>query len=168
MNLEIYRPLLRRKDLSEVTAEDIRSLGGKAVAIDADNTSCFDGTSDLLPVTEPWIQAMKDAEIPVILLTNASLPRAKKMAESYGAKYVATANKPRTRGFFKAAKKMGVAPSELVMIGDQLMTDIKGANKAGCPSIYVIPYEREHRLYIHFFIRRMKTRYVLHALERKH
>ncbi|MEO8552407.1 MAG: HAD-IA family hydrolase, partial [Kofleriaceae bacterium] len=40
--------------------------------------------------------------------------------------------KPEPLLFATAAQQLGLAPGELVMIGDQLETDIAGARAAGC------------------------------------
>jgi HAD superfamily hydrolase (TIGR01450 family) len=42
--------------------------------------------------------------------------------------------KPEPHLFTAAAKQLGIAPDRLVMIGDQIETDIAGANAAGVPS----------------------------------
>jgi HAD superfamily hydrolase (TIGR01450 family) len=42
--------------------------------------------------------------------------------------------KPEPHLYLAAAKQLGIAIDRLVMIGDQLETDIAGANAAGCPS----------------------------------
>ncbi|EPA8316074.1 YqeG family HAD IIIA-type phosphatase, partial [Enterococcus faecalis] len=36
-------------------------------------------------------------------------------------------------------KKLGLKPSEMLMVGDQIMTDIRGANAAGIRNVLVQP-----------------------------
>ncbi len=43
--------------------------------------------------------------------------------------------KPLARGINIAKKKLDLADDEIVMVGDQIMTDIRGANRAGIRSI---------------------------------
>ena len=43
----------------------------------------------------------------------------------------------------KAIEKMGLRPDEVAGIGDQLFTDIWGANFAGVKSVYVSPIQPE-------------------------
>ena len=52
---------------------------------------------------------------------------------------VARALKPTARGFKLAEKKLGLKPSEMLMVGDQIMTDIRGANAAGIRNVLVQP-----------------------------
>lgn len=47
--------------------------------------------------------------------------------------------KPLARGINIAKKQLDLADDEIVMVGDQIMTDIRGANRAGIRSILVKP-----------------------------
>ncbi|KFN91323.1 HAD subfamily IIIA hydrolase [Tetragenococcus muriaticus 3MR10-3] len=61
------------------------------------------------------------------------------MANKLGISYVARALKPLPVGINKACKQLDVSKTEVVMVGDQLMTDIKAANSAKVRSILVQP-----------------------------
>jgi len=159
-----FRPDLCRDSLLEVTPADLAALGVKAVAVDADNTSSFDGTTRPLPGATEWIRKTMDAGYPVILVSNAAVERAETLAAQHGIPVVPLARKPFPDGCRKAAEKLGISTDELVMIGDQLQTDILGANWAGCRSIFVKPYEREHRLYLYFFVKRTLDRILLRLM----
>lgn len=50
------------------------------------------------------------------------------------------AQKPRTHGYRTLLQRINSRPSEVVMIGDQLFTDIWGAKRAGLYAILVAPY----------------------------
>ena len=47
--------------------------------------------------------------------------------------------KPFSVGIKSAQQKLGLSKNEIVMIGDQIMTDVRGANAAGIRSILVRP-----------------------------
>jgi HAD superfamily phosphatase (TIGR01668 family) len=47
--------------------------------------------------------------------------------------------KPFCRGINVAQRKLGIEKEEMVMVGDQLMTDILAANRSGIRSILVKP-----------------------------
>lgn len=141
-----FRPDLYRDRLLAVTVEDLQLLGVSGILLDADNTSSYDGTTEPLPGTADWIGAMNEAGYPVFLLSNAKEKRALKMAGVYGIPYQSMSKKPSPKGFRSAAEKLGLSCSDLVMIGDQLHTDVWGGNRSGCRTIYVTPYARETRL----------------------
>lgn len=138
-------PELRRHRLTDITAEDIRGLGAKIILLDADNTSSYDNTTNPLPGSRDWVEQRKEEGFSVLLLSNAKRDRAKILADHYDIPVIALAGKPFTPGFRRAEKKLHCAPQDMVMIGDQLFTDILGANRAGVHTIYVERYEKETR-----------------------
>lgn len=152
------RPELHRRRLTDVTPDDIRSLGAKAILLDADNTSSFDNTTDPLPGTAEWVQSMKDEGFSVLLLSNAKPDRAQILADQYDIPVVALAAKPFPFGFRRAGIRLRCLPEEMVMIGDQLFTDIQGANRAHVHTILVDRYQKETRKpYWYPFIRKVEA-----------
>lgn len=139
------RPELRRHHLTDITPADIRGLGAKVILLDADNTSSYDNTTTPLPGSREWVENMKQAGFSVLLLSNAKRERAKVLADQYDIPVVALAAKPFTTGFRRAEKKMRCGPGDMVMIGDQLFTDILGAGRAGVHTIYVERFRKETR-----------------------
>ena len=74
---------------------------------------------------------MQDAGIPVVVVSNNNEQRVAKALEKFDLDFVARALKPFSKGLKEGAKKLNLHPSELVMVGDQLMTDIKATNANG-------------------------------------
>ncbi len=148
--------------LTDITADDIRNMGAKAVGIDLDNTSFYDNTLKPLPGVTKWLEEMKKAEIPVIIVTNTYNSRAKKISGILGGlPFVGDAHKPAPDGYIKAAKMAKVSVSELAMIGDQLFTDIQGANNAGAISVRVRYVRREILFGLRFRLVRRRERLYL-------
>lgn len=79
----------------------------------------------------------------VCILSNNATKRVEKFAESLGVEFFASAKKPLKRTFKRAVKE--VPANEVVMIGDQLLTDILGGNRMGFYTILVdvIDYKTE-------------------------
>lgn len=145
MPMNLFHTDLKHQTITEITPEELRSLGVKALAIDADNTSGYDARPEPLPGVIEWIADMKQAGFPVLLLSNAELKRAKVLADKLGIPAVGLACKPLPIGYFRAAKALHVKRNELAMVGDQLFTDIAGANLVGVKAVYVFPYAPEER-----------------------
>ncbi|WP_153048809.1 HAD-IIIA family hydrolase, partial [Streptococcus suis] len=80
-----------------------------------------------------------DAGIPVVVVSNNKYERVKRAVEKFGIEFEAFALKPFTFGINRALKRFDVQPHEVVMIGDQLMTDIRAAKRAGLKSVLVKP-----------------------------
>lgn len=151
--------------LKDITPEDIRSMGAKAVAIDIDNTCSYDFALSPFESSKVWVRKMLDSGIPVVLLTNTWEWRAKRMSAAlFDIPYIANADKPAKEGYIKAAELAGVPLNELAMIGDQLFTDIQGANGAGAISVRVRYTRRELIMGIRYrFLRRDEKKYLINA-----
>jgi len=137
--------------ITDITPADLNDMGAKAVAIDVDNTVSYDGAFHLFHGVRDWVKRLKAAGIGVIILTNTYKFRAKLFSRLLGdIPYIAEADKPKERSFKKAAQMLGVDVSELAMAGDQLFTDIRGANNAGAIPIRIKYRAPEILFYIHY------------------
>ncbi len=93
------------------------------------------------------------------LLSNNDEPRVKSFADDVGAEYIYKAGKPKKRGYLKAMELMGTDLSNTVFIGDQIFTDIWGANRCGMKNIMVRRlYPREE---IQIILKRIPEFFVL-------
>ncbi|MFA1404801.1 YqeG family HAD IIIA-type phosphatase [Enterococcus faecalis] len=134
-----YKPIWMIDAIYKITPAQLKKLGIKAVLTDLDNTLIAwnnpDGTEEL----KTWLLEMKNAGITVLVVSNNKDSRIKRVVEKFDLDYVARALKPTARGFKLAEKKLGLKPSEMLMVGDQIMTDIRGANAAGIRNVLVQP-----------------------------
>ena len=148
--------------ITDITPEDIFRMGGTAVGIDLDNTTVYDSTLQLFPGVKEWLEKIKAAGLPVVIVTNTYTIRAKMIARKMGSlPWIANANKPGTKCFGKAVEITGTDISGFVMIGDQLFTDVQGANNAGAISVRVKYKTREILALFHFLkIRRLEKIYL--------
>lgn len=140
-----FRPDGICRSVTDIGPEDVRAMGCTVVAIDADNTTSYDRTTEPLPGTEDWIAAMKAAGIPVLLLSNAKPRRAQVLADRYDIPVVGLSMKPLRQGYLRAARKTRTSPKHILVLGDQLFTDVMGANRTGCRVIWVLPYEKDRQ-----------------------
>lgn len=136
-----------------VTDVDIGFLmrhGIKAVLLDVDNTlTQHNGTEPYDGVRE-WVDSIKSAGVKVTIISNAKdEKRVRLFAEKLGIdNYIGDAKKPFTKGFRQLTKDLGVDKSEVAVIGDQIFTDIMGANWAEAMSILVDPRDKKEPLSI--------------------
>ncbi|CYV11021.1 YqeG family HAD IIIA-type phosphatase [Streptococcus suis] len=139
MSLENYMPDFALEKAYDVTVESLKKHGIKVVFVDLDNTLIAwnnpDGTSEM----RQWLHDLQDAGIPVVVVSNNKYERVKRAVEKFGIEFEAFALKPFTFGINRALKRFDVQPYEVVMIGDQLMTDIRAAKRAGLRSVLVKP-----------------------------
>ena len=137
--------------LTAITVEDLRAMGAKGVALDIDNTTAVDSLYTVFDGVREWIKTAQDAGFKVMVLTNTWEKRAAIIsAKLGGVPFISKAHKPSKEGFQRAAEYLGVEISELAMVGDQLFTDIRGANRAGAISVRVRPMHKEYLLPVHY------------------
>lgn len=132
-------PKLRCPSIYQITPELLLSRGITLLLMDLDNTlSTYDvdlATDGLLH----WMDTLQSAGIDLFLVSNNRTDRAAIFAESAGLPLVKRAKKPSPRGLLLAMERAGKTPEETAMVGDQIFTDVLGANRAGVFSIVVKP-----------------------------
>lgn len=134
-----YKPTWMLKAVYQLTPEVLRQKGIKAVLVDLDNTLIAWNNPDGTPELKQWINEMKEAGILVMVVSNNKAERVYRAIKHLDLPYVSRAMKPFKKGFKEAQKKLNLQPDELLMVGDQLMTDIRGANRAGIRNVLVQP-----------------------------
>lgn len=134
-----FKPTWMVEAIYQITPEQLKKRNFKAVLTDLDNTLIAwnnpDGTEELLL----WIEEMKNAGIPVVVISNNKAVRIERVVNQLGLKYVQRAMKPLTKGFKEAQKLVDLPKDQILMVGDQIMTDIRGANAAGIQNVLVKP-----------------------------
>lgn len=123
----------------DLTVEDLHKQGIKAVLVDLDNTLIAWNNPDGTPEMRAWLHEMRDAGVIIVVVSNNTTERVRRAVEKFDIDYVAWAMKPFNYGIKKAMKRYGLKADETVMVGDQLMTDIRAAHRAGIRSILVKP-----------------------------
>ncbi len=83
-----------------------------------------------------------------MLLSNNKEPRVEPFAKAVGAKFICKAGKPKPSGYRHAMDVMGTDASNTLCIGDQIFTDIIGANLAGIRTILVHPINPKEEIQI--------------------
>jgi HAD superfamily phosphatase (TIGR01668 family) len=163
---EIYKPTWMMETIFQLTPQMLKAHGIKAILTDLDNTLIAwnnpYGTEEVCI----WLAQMQRAKILVIVVSNNKTARVKKAVESLGIDFVSWSLKPLNRGMKIAKRKLGLENKELIMVGDQLMTDVLAANLAGIRSILVKPLIESDSLITKF--NRACERFILKKLSVKY
>lgn len=129
-----YVDSLERLDLDKLRAKGIRAL-----ILDLDNTIVPWGSASVEPWLPHWFARAREKGFRACIVSNNYGPRVDNIARTCGVPVLAGAAKPRTRAFRDALKLLGASPTEAAAIGDQVFTDILGANRLNLYSILVKP-----------------------------
>ena len=81
--------------------------------------------------------------------------------------YIYNAHKPSTKNYVKAMEKMGTDKENTLFVGDQLFTDVWGANRAGIMSVLVKPIDKHEEIQI-ILKRRLEWLVLFFYKRRKH
>ncbi len=133
-------PWRQAESVLDLTGESLQEAGVRLLLADLDNTLCPYSVSEPDAALRRWLADLKDHGVTLFLLSNSRKPkRPAHFAQALGIPYLGHAGKPKRGGFFKAMTGQGVTAGECAMVGDQIFTDVLGANRAGVRSILVEP-----------------------------
>lgn len=137
---ENLRPHLVAQRLWEVDASVLITRGIQGVILDLDNTLTRWRSLEIPSEAQAWLQAVLHAGLHACIVSNAATARrVRPVAERFGIQWVTRALKPLPNGFRCGMELMGTKPETTAMIGDQMFTDIWGANRLGLFTILVDP-----------------------------
>lgn len=131
------------KRYEDITVEFLKAHNISAVMTDLDNTLVAFDEADADDNVLKWIQSLEASNIKLLILSNGRHERVKAFAEPHGIDYIDSARKPMLENFHKGLKLLGTKKKNTVMVGDQLMTDVLGANRVGIKSVLVIPVKEK-------------------------
>ena len=127
----------------DITPAFLKKHGIKGLILDVDNTlTTHDNPVPAEGIAE-WVESMKKCGIKLIIVSNNNAERVRPFADPLGLDFVSDSGKPLKRGYTAAMKKMGLSPDETAAVGDQLFTDVWGANFAKVKMLYVEPMKLE-------------------------
>lgn len=134
-----FKPTWMVEAIYQITPEQLKKHNIKAVLTDLDNTLIAWDNPDGTPELRAWLAEMKQADIPVLVVSNNKRERVERAVAPFGLVFVSRAMKPFSKGMKEAQTTLNLQAEDLLMVGDQIMTDIRGANGAGIKNVLVQP-----------------------------
>lgn len=134
--LGMFFPGERAQSVFSIDYQKLYDLGFRAVLFDIDNTLVHHG-KDSTPEVDALFRQIHGIGLKTMLISNNGVERIERFLHNIDSPYIPNADKPSPGNYRKAMELLGVSREETVFIGDQLFTDIFGANRCGIPSILV-------------------------------
>lgn len=129
--------------VTDISIDLLKKNGIKGIVLDVDNT-LIDFDRNLLEGAEIWTQTMKKSGFKCMILSNSNkVDKVKKVAETLDIEYIYFAKKPLKSGFKRAKEKLDLENNQIAVVGDQIFTDVIGANRSGMFSILVNPIAKK-------------------------
>ncbi|MCM1023561.1 MAG: YqeG family HAD IIIA-type phosphatase [Prevotella sp.] len=151
--MAIFKPTYALRKITEITPSALKKRGIKALILDVDNTLTTHNNPVPAEGVREWVEEMKSAGIRLIIVSNNNADRVTPFAETLGLHFVPNGAKPLPIGFKRAVAELraeGIPKNRIAAVGDQIFTDILGANLAGVRSVFVYPIEPETSLPFRF------------------
>jgi HAD superfamily phosphatase (TIGR01668 family) len=149
----------------EIDYEKLYKNGYRGIIFDIDNTLVEHG-ADASEHAVALIKRLKKIGFEVCLISNNKEDRVKRFNQDIKIKYIFNAHKPSIKNYLKAMEYMNTNKSNTIFVGDQIFTDVYGANRAGITSYLVKPIGKKEEIQI--VIKRLLERIVLSFYRRKH
>jgi hypothetical protein len=137
--LGLFTPTAYFDALALVDLHEVKRRGYRVLLFDVDNTITTWNCPDVAPEVCRWFEELHELGLGGCIISNNSAERLSPLAERLGIDFFPKARKPLPFGYAKAMRQMGGTKADTLMFGDQLMTDILGANLAGLDSVLLKP-----------------------------
>ena len=132
--------------VTDISPDILAGLGIRGLILDIDNTLADHNDPQPADGVIEWIERMKENGIRMIIVSNNFYLRVKLFSELVGIDYVRESKKPFQKGYKLAAMKLGLPKRALAAVGDQIFTDVLGANIFKIKMLYTMPTGRNNRL----------------------
>jgi len=137
-SLKPFVPVQIADRIEDVDLVGLWDSGKRLILLDVDNTIVPWKSHGVQDRVLEWLRQAKQIGFQLCMVSNTKRPdRLAKLSEQLGVPTVRGRFKPSRHMYHKALAKFSIPADQAVMIGDQLMTDILGANRSGVDAIWV-------------------------------
>ena len=141
--MEKFKPTYKIESVEKIPFVLLERDNIKGLIFDVDNTISTMGKG-IADECYKWIIEAKELGYKICILSNSvNLKKVKKIMLDLDVLGLCFAKKPATKGFEMALNLLELKKEEVVMIGDQVFTDVWGANRFGIKSILVEPRSKK-------------------------
>lgn len=137
-----FKPTIYVEDASQIDFKQLEEHGIKLLCFDLDNTLDIPDriTTKLIPICESTLEQVAETNMKIFITSNNSIPnRVKSFADIIDTPYIAKMQKPFQKKYKSSTILNEYKPSEIIFIGDKLVTDVIGGNTYGSKTILVDP-----------------------------
>ena len=130
MMFKRFIPFAHAQSIYEIETDFFKRNGVKTLFIDLDNTL------DSYKATEPKertinkVNSLKDAGITPVIISNNKAHRVSGYANKLGVEFLPSARKPFSKKIKNEIARRGLSNDEVMLVGDQMMTDVLAARGA--------------------------------------
>lgn len=165
--MAFFTPTGHVSKVTDITLEMLNKLSVDTLLLDIDNTLKPYGAQLPADGVMQWISYMKDNGIKLIVCSNNYKRNVEPFAQKLGLPYVHMCLKPSPFGFIRAKHKLKSKRKNMLVVGDQLFTDIFGASNTFIKSLLVEPIRTDGEAKTVALRRTLEQRHRNKILQRK-
>ena len=135
----LFRPRYTIDTIYHLDPKQLKKMGIKAVFSDLDNTLLAWNKADTAVEMDQLNERLAKDGIRLVVISNNNAERIGKVLNPYHISFIAKARKPLPIGINKELKALNLQKDQVLMVGDQLITDIQAGNLAGVATGLVKP-----------------------------
>lgn len=132
-----FIPDIYARNIFNINYEKLKERNIKCLLIDLDNTMVLSTVDSPTKELENLFIELEDMGFKLIIISNCSKKRLNIFKEKLNVDTAYLSFKPLKRKYKKIMKIYSFKQSEVAAIGDQILTDVFGANRMGLTSIFV-------------------------------
>ncbi len=136
---KLFTPDIYIRSYRDLKPERLVKSGIRLLVCDIDNTLVAHDEAVPNEDVKAFIQTAKDAGLCVVLVSNNVKERVDVFAQDLDVKTYPFARKPLSFTYRKMMRDAKCQPNEIAVLGDQLLTDMLGANHMGFCTILTTP-----------------------------
>lgn len=150
--------------VKDISLELLEKNNIKGLILDVDNTLI--NLDRKMPVgVSDWAKKIKASGIKICILSNSNkIKKVDEVAKIIEVPYIFFGKKPLKKGFLRAKEILKLNNENIAVVGDQIFTDIIGANRCNMFSILVKPIEEKD--YLITRIKRPIERFIIKKYEK--
>ena len=126
-----FIPYAHSQSIYEIEMDFYKRNGIKTLFMDLDNTLDSYRAREPKPQTIEYVSELKKNDITPIIISNNKAKRVSGYANLLGVEFLSSARKPFSRRIKAEIARRNLKKDEVMLVGDQLMTDVLAAKGAG-------------------------------------
>ncbi len=163
--MDIFAPDIYAQSIFTINYKSLKKSGIKCLLFDLDNTLAPIKTSVPGVKEKELLENLKEMGFKIIIMSNSGKKRLQPFKEGFNVDTAYSSFKPLKKKYQKIMTIFNFKDTQIAAIGDQLITDIFGANRMGFTSILTNPISKEDFIGTKF--NRMIERFIMKRLAKK-
>jgi len=137
--MDLFVPDIYQKSIFTIDYESLLKREIKCLLFDLDNTIAPINTNEINPKVKDLFVHLEILGFKIIIISNSDKKRVEPFKEKLNVDSACKSRKPFKTKYKKIMKLYEIKDTEIAAIGDQLLTDVFGANRMKFTSILVNP-----------------------------